>query len=252
VTQSMSAGPRELPTSSDIEARLHDEEDLRATNQAADWEVMGWPEIRLRGKTRRRWPTSDGWWALGIPSFIILATAASTIYAVLTPTGVNPYWAQYYLIEAVALGVAVVLVLLYPPWHQRVTARWQLTVSPALIRLDIELPSGDRVSKEIRRVDAGEIEIESRDGLRNSKFLHSATGTSVNGLTTIQLRNDSVAGPGFVGHFLRIPIAAVMVSWWPINGQSFGGLLDFYRLGLPYWCPDGVPPRPRPDLFAGS
>jgi hypothetical protein len=43
-----------------------------------------------------------------------------------------------------------------------------------------------------------------------------------------------------------------MVSWWPINSQSFGGLLDYYKLGFRYWDPDGVPPRPRPDLMAGS
>ncbi|HEX7492078.1 MAG TPA: hypothetical protein VF337_10295, partial [Candidatus Limnocylindrales bacterium] len=80
----------------DSEARQRDEEEVRAVNLAADWEVMSWPEINLRWRTRRRWPTADGWWILAIPLGLLLLTLAYTIYGLLTPQGVNRYWVDFY------------------------------------------------------------------------------------------------------------------------------------------------------------
>jgi len=159
------------------------EEDVGAVNQAAYMDVASWPELTLRWRTRRGWPAGDGWWVLVLPGFFMLATVAGLF--VLDPT--NPHALENVGAAALVAGIAIAVVLLVPGLHQPVTADWELTVAPALIRLDRQSPRLGRVSQEIRRVDAGAVEVEWKRGNHRSSLLVSVTGSSVDGQTSIRL-----------------------------------------------------------------
>jgi hypothetical protein len=219
---------------------------VQQQNRAAEWELMGWPESTLRWRTRRGWPTSTGWWVLTIPCLLAVAAALGLLVH-----GTASATVQNLAVGSLVCAAAVGLVVVVPTLHQPVTASWTLTVSPSFIRLDSESPGLGRTSQEIRRVDAGRLQVESQSGYRGRRFLVSATGSSVDGQTNIRLPADSVATAGRAGFLLRVPMAVALISWWPANSLSVTGLLDFEQLGEAYWYPDGVPPRPRQNRSGG-
>jgi hypothetical protein len=218
---------------------------VQRQNRAVDSDLIGWPESTLRWRTRRGWPTSTGWLVIAIPCLLFAASLLGLL--VNGPAG---HAIENLAVALLASAVAVGLVVIVPALHQPVTASWTLTVSPSFIRLDAESPGLGRTSQEIRRVDAGRLRVQSKEGYRGRRLLVSATGSSIDGRLSIRLPGDSVASAGRAGLLLRIPIAVVLISWWPANSLSVSGLLDFEQMGIPRWYPDGVPPRPMPNLRA--
>ena len=217
---------------------------IRQENLAAGGDVAGWPEFTISWRTRRRWPEWSGWFLLSMIGFGIVSLAWGLV------AGVGP--ASQAPVVAV-IGILLFFgcagfVLIVPGAYQPETARWALTVFPSLIRLDKESAGGERLSREIRRTDAGALEVEMGRGVGRSadpSWLASVTGSSLDGEVSIELDNRSIARRGPLGFFRRVPVAVVLVSWWPANSRSLAALRVFEAAGKRYWHPPGVPPRPR-------
>jgi hypothetical protein len=219
---------------------------LREQNRAADGDLMEWPEFTVRWKTRRGWPTPYGWAVAAVPTCILLVALSAWLAHGRAAGGP---WLDNVAIGAAAMGIAVGLVAFVPELRQRETANWSLRVSSTCLQLEKESPGRERRSAVIRRVDAGKLELRTSEWMRrHGPQLVWASGSSIDGETTIAL-SDAAASIGPLG-FPRpgMPLAHVLVSWWPANSRSVSALLAFEELRRPYWHPDGVPARPRSSL----
>ena len=225
-----------------------DDAQLRAENQAAEGDVAGWPDVTLRWRTRRGRPTWTGWMYIGILGLLVLLSML-TMLVVRTWAGVLEFAA----IDAM-LGVLVLGCLLTTPTaFEPETANWALTISSSFIRLDKETPGSPPVSQQIERAEAGNLDIviqRRAAGKSSYTALGSATGTSLDGATTIQLRGYSIrSGSGLMGLLYRYSVAVVLVSWWPATSLTTPTLQAFVRAGLTFWHPEGAPSRlPLPPL----
>ena len=145
------------------------------------------------------------------------------------------------------------------PCRSPETADWTLTVSPTQIQFDNYCRADGTTSHLIRREEAGSLEVvivpyRSRSvfppGTGGQNFV-SATGTSIDGSSKIFLPSLSVSTGGLLGHFRRQDLAAVLVSWWPVNSLSVAALREYEKQYNDYWDPYKVPTRDRMDLGAG-
>ena len=226
-----------------------EEAEIRRQNREADGDVMAWHEFTVRWSTRRGWPTRTGWAALALVGFLLVATLGSWLRGM--PSDV--------LLQDVALLVVVALVsaglfVFLPQLRQRETAEWRVTVSPSQVALDKQRPRLGLESTIIRRVDAGKLALETSTWIRrsNQPEVVAATGFSIDGTSSIRL-SDFTGGRGPFGILTGVPLARVLISWWPANSRSVSALLNFEQLAgtrtfSPYWHPDGVSPRPKRKL----
>lgn len=217
---------------------------LRQQNRAADGDVMGWPGFTVRWRTRRGWPTRLGWSAIAIVGFFLLVTLPGWL-----AHGTTSNLLEGIVVDLLAIGIGAVVIAFAPQLHQPETASWSLVVSSDSIQLDKEASGSARLSTVIRRVDAGHLELGTSkwNGRSNQPRLVSAKGSSIDGKTNINLA-DSWAGTGPLGLLPGVPLAQVLVSWWPANSKSVSALIDFEQLGRPYWHPDAAPSRTRPNV----
>jgi hypothetical protein len=192
---------------------------------------LGWPDITLRWSRRRGWPTQSGLSVLAVPGLLIILSLVA-----LAADG--PARLPGILIGDGVLSIgALLLVLVVPGLHHTETSISTFIVTPAAISLTEDRGYGRSETREICRQDAGALHL-LMVGRGPRRAIASAWGISADGGTTISLANESVSTAGrFVSHSRRIPVAHLLISWWPANDQSAAAFGAFENLGQSYWQP---------------
>ena len=193
-------------------------EQLRAENAASP--APSWTPVEYSWRTRRWWPSRQGWWPVLLPVSGMILTGR-----VLTAGG-NP------LPLIVSLGVplaafallllpAIALIEMIPSNHQRTTAKWTIRFGADAVTFEERASGSPARTVTIPRSEAGRIEISLIQDVDRGG--HPMDLYGVDQVTAFAL--DEASSITLARHMTR-RVNILLLAWWPKNGLSRPSLED--------------------------
>jgi hypothetical protein len=212
-------------------AASHDEErapaeEVRAENAASAG--PSWAPTELMWRTRRWWPSLDGWALFLIPGIAWLPALWMGSDRSANGLGLGPVVALGFFIASVLIAIILIETL---PWaHEQTTAKWTVRFAADTATLERQTAETSVKSATVSRAEAGRLDITLTEilnrGRRTGKFqIDQVTGFSLDEKSSITLiRRSAHFGPL---HARRVQPGRLLIEWWPVNARSKAALDDF-------------------------
>ena len=201
-------------------------EQVRAENAASSG--PSWAPTELSWRTRRWWPSLDGWPLFLIPAIALLPALWMGSDRSANGLGLGPVVALSFFIASAVLAITLIETL---PWaHELTTAKWTVRFATDAVTLERQAAEQAAESATVSRAEAGRLDITLTEilsrGVRTGVFhVDQVTGFSLDEKSSITLLRRSVhLGLLRARH---VQPGRLLIDWWPANARSSPALEDF-------------------------